>query len=61
MVHAKTFHFVEWDQDAGEEELMFLLEGQSKPINDRSKDFQELCYAVKAFSLVHELKKDVID
>lgn len=61
VVHAETFYLVHGQQHSGEEELVLLLERQSETVDDGSKNFEELCYAVEALSLVAELEEDVVD
>lgn len=38
VVHAEALHFVERDENSGQEQLVLFLEGQRKPVDDGTKD-----------------------
>lgn len=40
MIHAETLDLVQRKQDAGQEELVFLLEGQGETVDDRTQDLK---------------------
>jgi hypothetical protein len=52
---------VKWDENPRQEEFMFLLQRQSKPIDDGSKYLQQLGDAIETFRFVRKLKKNVVD
>ncbi len=61
MVEGEALDLVEWDEDAGEEGLVLLLERKRKAVDDGSEDLEELCDAVVTLGLVDELEEDVVD
>lgn len=61
MIHAQTLDLVQRNQDSSEEKLVLLLQGQSEPVDDRPKNFEELSNAIESLGLVNELEEDVVD
>lgn len=61
VVHAQALDFVEGNQHPGKEQLVLLLQGQSKAVDDGTENFQQLRDAVKALRLVGELEKHIVD
>jgi hypothetical protein len=61
VIHAQTLHLMQRNQDASQEQFMLLLQRQRKAVDDRSHDFQQFCNPVKPFSLVGELKENIIN
>lgn len=61
VVHAKTLHFVQGDENARQEELVFLLQRQGETVDNGAEYFEQLGNSVKALRLVDELEKDVVD
>ena len=49
------------DKSAGEERLVFLFQGESETVDDRSEYLQQLRNTVVALGLVDELEEDVRD
>ena len=39
MVHAQAFDLVQWYENPRQEQLVFFLQRQRKPIDDRTKNF----------------------
>jgi hypothetical protein len=61
MIHAQTLHFVERNEHPGEEQLVLLLQWQSKTVDYRTENFEKLGDTVEALRLVDELKEDIVD
>ena len=61
MIHTQAFDFMQRDQHTGQKEFVFLFERQSEAVDDGSQDFQQFRDSVEPFSLVNELKEDIID
>lgn len=61
VVHAQALGLVEGQQDPRQEDLVFLLQGQSKAINDGAEYFEQLGDSVEPLSLVGKLEEDVVD
>lgn len=61
MVHAKTLHFMQWNQHPCEEELVLLLQWQRKSVDDGTENLQKFSDAIESLSLVDKLEEDVVD
>jgi len=61
MVHGQAFDLMKRYEHTSEEELVFLLEWQSKTVDDGAQDLEQLGNAIETFGLVDELEKDVVD
>lgn len=61
MVHAEALHLVHGQEHPGQEELVFLLQGQSESVDDGAQNFEQLSDSVVAFCFIHELEEDVVD
>ena len=60
MIHAETLHLVKRKKHASEKELMLFLQRQSKAVDDRAKNFEQLCNAIEPLCFIDELEEDVI-
>lgn len=61
VVRCQAAWLMQRHQDANQEGLVLLLQGQRKPVDDTSQDFQQFSNPVEALRLVDELEKDVVD
>jgi hypothetical protein len=61
MVHTQTLDFMQWNQDSGEEQLMFFLERQRETIDDRSQDLKKLSDAIESLCFIDELEEHIVD
>jgi hypothetical protein len=52
---------VQRDEHSCEEQLVLLLQGQRKSVDDGAEDFKELGDAIESLSLVNELEEDIVD
>ena len=49
------------DENACEEQLVLLFQGQSKTINDWAQDFKQLSNSIESLCLVNKLEKHIVD
>lgn len=61
MVHRKTLHFVQREKHTHQEDLVLLLQWESKTINDGSKNLQKFGDSIVSLRLIDELEEHIID
>lgn len=61
MVGCQAAWFMQRHKHSDQERFMLLLQGQCKPIDDASQDFQQLSNTIETFRLVDELEKYIVD
>lgn len=52
---------MQWNQHASQERLVFLLERKREPVDDRTKDLEQLGDTIVPLRLVDELEEHVVD
>jgi hypothetical protein len=61
VVEGEALDLVQGEEDAGEEGLVLLLQGQGKAVDDGAEDLEQLGDAVVPLGVVDELEEDVVD
>lgn len=61
MVHAQTLDLVQWDKHSGQEQFVFLLEGQRETVDDTAQNLEQLSDTVESLCLVDELEEDIVN
>lgn len=61
VIHAQALHFVQGNEHSSEEELVLLLQWQSKTINDGSQNLEKFSNAIESLGFVDELEEDIVD
>jgi hypothetical protein len=61
MIHTQTLDFVKRNENSSEEQFMLFFQRQCEAVDNRSKDLQKFCNAIESFSLVNELKENIVD
>lgn len=61
MIHAQTLDLVEGDQNAGKEQLMFLLKRERESVDDGSENLQKFGNAIEPLRFIYELEEDIVD
>jgi hypothetical protein len=61
VIHAQALDLVHRQQDTGQKQLVLLLKGQRKSIDDGTQDLQQLGDAIVSLRLIHELEEDIVD
>lgn len=61
MIHAQTFHLVQWYQDPCQEELMFFFQWQGEAVDNGTQNLEQLSNTIEAFGLINELEEDIVD
>ena len=59
MVEGNSLSFVKGNESAGQKDLMLLLKGKGKAVNNAAKDFEELSDSIVLLTLVNVLEEDV--
>lgn len=61
MVHAQALDFVHRKKNTSQKEFVFLLQWQSKAVDDRTQNLQQFSNAVVSLCFIHELEENVVD
>jgi hypothetical protein len=61
VVHAQTLDLVQWDKNSGQEQFVFLLEGQRETVDDTAQNLEQLSDTVESLCLVDELEEDIVN
>lgn len=61
MIHAKTLHFVQWNENPCQEQLVFFFQRQGKAVDDTTQDFKQLSNTIETLCFINELEEDVVD
>lgn len=61
MIQGEALDFVQRNEDARKEGLVFFLEGKSKTVDDGTEDFEKLGNAIMSFRLVNEVEENIIN
>lgn len=61
MIHAQALDLVHWQQDPSQEQLVLLLKGQRKSVDDGTQNLQQFGDTIVSLRLIHELEEDIVD
>lgn len=61
MVHAQALNLVHRKKNTGQEEFVFLLQWESKAVDDGTQNLQQFSNTVVPLCFIHELEENIVD